>query len=67
MTLLLAEELARREPSASIMIATGAHAFDELHLSEQFALVKLPSIRSSMVLSEIRPALGCNYSWRGMR
>src|SRR5262245_22290126 len=66
LTLMLAEEFARREPYATIVIATGAQAFDTTRLSPRIELVKLPSGRALTSLAGLRPALGSGYTWRGL-
>jgi FkbM family methyltransferase len=66
LTLLLAEGLAERDPTASIVIATGAQSLDATHPPEGIELVKLPSVRAAARLTGTRPALGSGYRWRGL-
>ncbi|HKG25258.1 MAG TPA: hypothetical protein VKB09_06380, partial [Thermomicrobiales bacterium] len=65
-TLALAEEFARREPDAAILIATDAQTVDATRFPERVDLVKLPSVRVSEALAGLRPTLGSGYTWRGL-
>lgn len=64
-TLALAEEFARRDPTAAILIATGAQALDATRLPDGIEFVKLPSVRASAALAALRPVLGSGYARHG--
>jgi len=62
----LAEAFAHRDPSASVLIVTGAQKVDSDPLPDSIDFVKLPSIRSSASLASLQPVRGSGYAWRGL-